>query len=72
MKSAVFHQTLVDEDTNLILTDDTNRAIPGNLAMQVTPPDDKMWNQYMYKWQVQVQVAVYYTMCHIPLARTHL
>ena len=27
--------TLVDEDTNSILADDTNRAIPGNLEMQV-------------------------------------
>ena len=27
--------TLADEDTNSILTDDTNRAIPGNMAMQI-------------------------------------
>ena len=27
--------TLVDEDTNSILADDTNRSIPGNLEMQV-------------------------------------
>ena len=27
--------TLVDEDTNSILADDTNRAIPGNMEMQV-------------------------------------
>ena len=27
--------SLVDEDTNSILADDTNRAIPGNLEMQV-------------------------------------
>ena len=29
--------TLVDEDTNSILADDTNRAIPGDLGMQVAP-----------------------------------
>ena len=28
--------TLVDEDTNSILADDTNRAIPGNLEMHST------------------------------------
>ena len=27
--------TLVDEDTNSILADDTNRTIPGNLAIQM-------------------------------------
>ena len=27
--------TLVDEDMNSILADDTNRAIPGNLEMQM-------------------------------------
>ena len=30
--------SLVDEDTKSILADDTNRAIPGNLEMQVAPP----------------------------------
>ena len=30
--------TLADEDSNLIPTDDVNRAILGNLAMQVAPP----------------------------------
>ena len=30
--------TLADEDTNSILTDDTNRAIQGNVTMQVTQP----------------------------------
>ena len=30
--------TLADEDTNSILTDDANRATPGNMAMQVAPP----------------------------------
>ena len=30
--------TLADEDTNSILTDDANRTIPGNIAMQVAPP----------------------------------
>ena len=35
--------SLVDEDTNSILADDTNRAIPGNLEMQVVPPGDQIW-----------------------------
>ena len=32
----------VDEDANSILADDTNRAIPGNLEMQVAPPGDQI------------------------------
>ena len=31
--------SLVDEDTNSILADNANRAIQGNVAMQVAPPD---------------------------------
>ena len=31
--------TLADEDTNSILTDNVNRAIQGNVAMQVTQPN---------------------------------
>ena len=30
---------LADEDSNSIPTDDVNRAILGNVAMQVAPPD---------------------------------
>ena len=30
----------VDEDANSILADDTNMAIPGNLEMQVAPPNE--------------------------------
>ena len=30
--------TLADEDTNSILTDDANKAIQGNVTMQVTQP----------------------------------
>ena len=30
--------TLADEDTNSILTDNVNRAIQGNVTMQVTQP----------------------------------
>ena len=30
--------TLADENNNSIRTDDVNRAIIGNVAMQVTPP----------------------------------
>ena len=36
--------TLADEDTNSILTDDANRTIPGNMAMQVPPPGGKIQN----------------------------
>ena len=35
--------TLADEDTNSILTDNANRAIQGNVAMQVAPPGDQIW-----------------------------
>ena len=31
--------TLADEESNLIPTDDVNRAILGNVAMQVAPSD---------------------------------
>ena len=34
--------SLVDGDTNLIPADDTNRAIPGNLEMQVAPLGDQI------------------------------
>ena len=34
--------TLADEATNPILTDNTNRAIQGNVAMQVTKPGWKI------------------------------
>ena len=40
--------TLVDEDTNSILTDNANRAIQGNVAMHVTLPGGQLWNQC--KW----------------------
>ena len=33
--------TLADEDTNLILTDNVNRAIQGNEAMQVMQTGDQ-------------------------------
>ena len=36
--------TLAEEDTNLILTDGVNRAIQGNVAMQVTQPGGKICN----------------------------
>ena len=32
--------TLADEDTNSILTDNTNMAIQGNMTMQMMQPDD--------------------------------
>ena len=36
--------TLADEDTNSILTDNANRAIQGNVAMQVTQSGCQLWN----------------------------
>ena len=41
--------TLADEDTDLILPDNTKRAIQGNLAMQLTQPGRQLWNQC--KWR---------------------
>ena len=41
--------TLADEDTNSILADNDNRAIQGNVAMQVVPPDVQMLKQC--KWR---------------------
>ena len=39
--------TLVDEDTNSILTDNAKRAIQGNVATRVTQPGGQLWNQAM-------------------------
>ena len=36
--------TLADEDTNSILTDNANRAIQGNVAMQVTQSGGQICN----------------------------
>ena len=36
--------TLADEDSNSIPTDDVNRAIPGNVAMQVAPHNGQICN----------------------------
>ena len=36
--------TLADEDSNSIPTDDVNRAILSNLAMQVAPSGGQHWN----------------------------
>ena len=36
--------TLADEDTNSILTDNANRAIQGNVAIQVAPSGGEIWN----------------------------
>ena len=36
--------TLADEDINSTPVDDVNRAILGNVAMQVTPPGGQNWN----------------------------
>ena len=40
--------TLADEDTNSVLTDNANRTIQGNLAMQVTQLGGKICNEC--KW----------------------
>ena len=37
--------TLADEDTKSILTDKANRAIQGNVAMQVTQPGGQLCKQ---------------------------
>ena len=37
--------TLADEDTNSILTDNANREIRGNVAMQVTQSGGQLWKQ---------------------------
>ena len=36
--------TLADEDINSIPADDVDRAILGNVAMQVAPPGGQNWN----------------------------
>ena len=41
--------TLADEDTNPILTDNANRVIQGNVAMQVTQPGGQLGKQC--KWR---------------------
>ena len=41
--------TLADEDTNSIITDNANRAIQGNVAMQATQPGDQLCKQC--KWR---------------------
>ena len=38
----VFDVTLADEDTNSILADNANRAIQGNLVIQVVPLRDEI------------------------------
>ena len=41
--------TLADEDTDSILTDNANRAIQGNVTMQVMQPSGQVWKQC--KWR---------------------
>jgi len=41
-----------DEDANSILAVDTNRAMPGNMGMQVAPPNGQLFNQC--KWRHMV------------------
>ena len=44
---AIIDVTLVDEDTNSILTDNANGAIQGNVAMRVTQPGGQICNKAM-------------------------
>ena len=44
--------TLADEDTNSILTDDANKAIQGNAAMQVPFPGGQICNQCKWRYLV--------------------
>ena len=41
--------TLAEEDTNSILTDNANRAIQGNVEMQLTQSGGQLWKQC--KWR---------------------
>ena len=50
--------SLVDEDTNSILAEDTNRAIPGNLEMQVAPYGD-LWIKCKWRHQEAKFVTSY-------------
>ena len=53
--------TLADEDTNSILTDNANRAIQGNMAMQVTQPGGQFWRQCWNNVEQMLVVAKYAT-----------
>ena len=53
--------TLADEDTNSILTDNANRAIQGNMAMQVTQPGGQFWKQCWNNVEPMQVVAKYAT-----------
>ena len=50
--------TLADEDTNSILTDNANRAIQGNVAMQVMQSGGQLWKQC--KWRHLVAKSTTY------------
>ena len=50
--------TLAGEDTNSILTDNPNRAIQGNVAMQVMQPDDQLWNQSKWRQLIEAMQVV--------------
>ena len=50
--------TLADEDTNSIQTDDANKAIQGNVAMQVAPPGGQICN-WCKKPYLLVKFATY-------------
>ena len=57
--------TLADEDTNPVLTDDANRTIQSNVAMQVTQPGGQFWNQTMHETLPGGQVWNQCKWCHL-------
>ena len=57
--------TLADEDTNLILTDNADRAIQGIVAMQVTQPGRKVckecqWRHLVVKFATNASGAIWW------------
>ena len=56
--------TLADENTNSIQTDSANRAIQGNVTMQVMQviqPGGQLWNQCKWRHQMTKFLAKYAT-----------
>ena len=57
--------TLADEDTNSILTDNANRAIQGNVSIQVTQSDGQLWNASGAIWCPKLQLIQVLSLIHI-------
>ena len=51
--------TLADADTNSLVTDNANRAIQGNVAMQVIQPGGQLWNQCKWRQQTTKFLAMH-------------